>query len=176
MSRKGAKNRTLGRKLRSTGTKATRRVARGHNPSSELKRQLEARTRELGEARELLVEALEQRAATSEVIKVISRSPNQLQPVLDSIVATAADLCEADFAMIHTLEGGMFRLVAANKAKPDYVKWLAQHPPAADRGSASGRVVSERARFTFRTFWPIPSTRDRSRRSGAGSAPFWACH
>ena len=145
MSRKGAKNRTHGRKLRSTGTKATRRVARGHNPNSELKRQLEARTRELGEARELLVEALEQRAATSEVLKVISTSPNQLQPVLDSIVATAADLCEADFAMIHTLEGGRFRLVAANKAKPDYVKWLAQHPPAADRGSASGRVVSERA-------------------------------
>ena len=145
MSRKGAKNRTLGRKLRSTGTKATRRVARGHNPSSELKRQLEARTRELGEARELLGEALEQRAATSEVLKVISTSPNELQPVLDSIVATAADLCEADFAMIHTLEGGRFRLVAANKAKPDYVKWLAQHPPAADRGSASGRVVSERA-------------------------------
>ena len=145
MSRKGAKSLTHGRKLRSTGTKATRRVARGHNPNSELKRQLEARTRELGEARELLVEALEQRAATSEVLKVISTSPNQLQPVLDSIVATAADLCEADFAMIHTLEGGRFRLVAANKAKPDYVKWLAQHPPAADRGSASGRVVSERA-------------------------------
>jgi len=35
-----------------------------------------------------------------------------LQPALDSIVATAADLCQADFAMIHTLEHGSFRLVA----------------------------------------------------------------
>ena len=167
MSRKGAKNRTHGRKLRSTGTKATRRVARGHNPNSELKRQLEARTRELGEARELLVEALEQRAATSEVLKVISTSPNQLQPVLNSIVATAADLCEADFAMIHTLEGGRFRLVAANKAKPDYVKWLAQHPPAADRGSASGRVVSERATVHIPDILADPEyTRSESQKRG----------
>ena len=81
----------------------------GGEPRAELEQQLEACRRELAEARE-------QQTATSEVLNVISRSSTQLQPVLDSIVATAANLCQADFAMIHTLEHGRFRLVAANKA------------------------------------------------------------
>jgi GAF domain-containing protein len=96
--------------------------------------EVQARTRELSEA-------LEQQTATSEVLNVISRSPNELQPVLDSIVATAADLCQADYAMIHRFEHGRFRLVAANKVEADYVKWLAENPAAADRGSISGRAV-----------------------------------
>jgi GAF domain-containing protein len=99
---------------------------------------VQARTREL-------TESLEYRTATSEVLNVISRSPSELQPVLDSIVATAAGLCQADFAMIHRFEHGKFRLVAANKVEADYVKWLAQNPANADRGSISGRAVIERA-------------------------------
>jgi GAF domain-containing protein len=114
-------------------------------PRADLEQQLEKYRHELAEAREHLAEAREQQTATSEVLNVISRSPNQLQPVLDSIVATAANLCQADFAMIHTLEQGRFRLVAANKVEASYIKWLAQNPPAADRGSISGRVVAERA-------------------------------
>ncbi len=107
-------------------------------PRADLEQQLEKYRRELAEARE-------EHTATSEVLRVISRSPNQLQPVLDSIVATAAELCHADFAMIHTLEHGRFRLVAANKVEANYIKWLARNPPGADRGSISGRVVAERA-------------------------------
>jgi two-component system, NtrC family, sensor kinase len=114
-------------------------------PRADLEQQLEKYRHELAEAREHLAEARERQTATSEVLNVISRSPNQLQPVLDSIVATAANLCQADFAMIHTLEQGRFRLVAANKVEASYIKWLAQNPPAADRGSISGRVVAERA-------------------------------
>src|SRR5262249_46884677 len=83
--------------------------------------EVQARTREL-------TESLEYRTATSEVLNVISRSPSELQPVLDSIVATAAGLCQADFAMIHRFEHGRFRLVAANNVEADYVKWLAQNP------------------------------------------------
>src|SRR5262249_32161314 len=100
--------------------------------------EVQARTRELSES-------LEYRTATSEVLNVISRSPSELQPVLDSIVATAAGLCQADYAMIHRFEHGRFRLVAANKVDADYVKWLAQNPAKADRGSISGRAVIERA-------------------------------
>jgi signal transduction histidine kinase/putative methionine-R-sulfoxide reductase with GAF domain len=99
---------------------------------------VQARTREL-------TESLEYRTATSEVLNVISRSPSELQPVLDSIVATAAGLCQADYAMIHRFEHGRFRLVAANKVEADYIKWLAQNPAKADRGSISGRAVIERA-------------------------------
>ena len=98
--------------------------------------EVQARTHELSDA-------LERQTATSEVLNVISRSPNQLQPVLDSIVTTAADLCQADFAMIHRWEYGRFCLVAANKVEADYIKWLAQNPPLAGPGSISGRVVAE---------------------------------
>jgi GAF domain-containing protein len=145
LSLKDANSPTRGRKLRSTGTKARARVGRMRKPRADLEQQLEKYRHELAEAREHLAEAREQQTATSEVLNVISRSPNQLQPVLDSIVATAANLCQADFAMIHTLEQGRFRLVAANKVEASYIKWLAQNPPAADRGSISGRVVAERA-------------------------------
>jgi signal transduction histidine kinase len=99
--------------------------------------EVQARTQDLSEA-------LERQTATGEVLNVISRSPNHLQPVLDSIVATAADLCRADFAMILRFEHGKFRLVAANKVEAEYVKWLAQNPPPAGRGSMSGRVVEAR--------------------------------
>src|SRR6516164_6068673 len=68
-------------------------------------------TRMLNELRE----SLQQQTATAEVLNVISRSPRHLQPVFDSIVATAAELCKADFAIIHRWEHGKFHLVAANK-------------------------------------------------------------
>ena len=100
--------------------------------------EVQARTNEL-------TESLEYRTATSEVLNVISRSPSELQPVLDSIVATAAGLCQADYAMIHRFDHGRFRLVAANKVEADYIKWLAQNLAKADRGSISGRAVIERA-------------------------------
>jgi signal transduction histidine kinase len=148
LSLKGA-NPTRGRKLRSTGTKTRARVVSSRESQAELIKKLKAHARDLEKKLERrthdLAEAREQQTATSEVLNVISRSPNQLQPVLDSIVATAANLCQADFAMIHTLEQGRFRLVAANKVQASYIKWLAQNPPGGDRGSISGRVVAERA-------------------------------
>jgi two-component system NtrC family sensor kinase len=126
-----------------TRRRRTTKVKRGKEPTAarhrgpsaaDLQQQLDQRTRELAES-------LERETATSTVLNVISRSPSQLQPVLDCIVTTAADLCQADFAMIHTLEHDRFRLVAASKADASYLKWLAQNPPPAGRGSLSGRVV-----------------------------------
>src|SRR5262249_37756492 len=67
--------------------------------------EVQARTKEL-------LESLDRQTATSEVLGVISRSPNEVQPVLDTIVATAQRLCQAERAITWRLEGETFRAVA----------------------------------------------------------------
>src|SRR5262245_11659657 len=99
------------------------------------------RTRELTERTQELSETLEYQTATSEVLNVISRSPSQLQPVLDTIVETAGRLCQADYALIFRLEHGKYRLIAASNAEAEFVKHLACTSYDADRGSLVGRVA-----------------------------------
>ena len=102
-----------------------------------LYQQIEERAQELGEA-------LERQTATSEVLNVISRSTSELQPVLDTIVTTAAHLCQADWAVIFKLESdGKYHLAAANEANDEFVRYVAQNPIAPGRGTMVGRTALE---------------------------------
>src|SRR5262245_29150171 len=71
------------------------------------------RTRELSES-------LEQQTATAEVLRVISSSPGELEPVFDAMLANATRICEAKFGTLWLREGDAFRAVALHNAPPAY--------------------------------------------------------
>ena len=82
--------------------------------------------RQLAECRAERDEALEYQTATAEVLNVISRSTADVQPVLDTVVETAARLCGADLAVIAIREGEVYRYVSASAADPEYWAILRQ--------------------------------------------------
>jgi len=90
-----------------------------------------------------LQESLEYQTATSEVLGVISRSPAELQPVLDTIVDTALRLCAADRAYFHVSQKGRFHLVATKGAPENVVEDIRTKPIAPSRGSSLGRALLE---------------------------------
>jgi GAF domain-containing protein len=92
---------------------------------------------------EELSESLEQQTATSEVLRVISGSPTDIQPVLDAILYTAGRLCASEYAIFFKLQDGKYYVAGSNNAEAEYVKYLSDHPISPDRGSLVGRTAVE---------------------------------
>jgi signal transduction histidine kinase len=78
------------------------------------------------------------------VLKVISRSTFDLQTVLDTLTASAARLCDADFAFIFQRFGDLFHLAAIHGYSGDFIEYQKQNPIPLGRGSLTGRTALER--------------------------------
>jgi signal transduction histidine kinase len=101
--------------------------------------ELEGRNRDL-------TQALEQQTVTAEILRVISSSPTDVQPVFDAIAASATRLCEAVNALVVRFDGQLLHLVAHHNVAPERLDALERlYPGRANRGGVSGRVVLTRA-------------------------------
>src|SRR5437879_5218354 len=101
-----------------------------------------ARERERADAADrALAAAREQQTATSAVLEVISRSPTELQRVLDTIAASAKRLCDADSVGVWRAEGDRRRLAAGTGAIPGRSVLPIGYETAIDRDSATGAAI-----------------------------------
>ena len=103
--------------------------------------EVQARTKELSEA-------LQFQTASSDVLKVISSSPDTLQPVLDAIVQTSRELCGSDASTIFLIRDDKFHFTAVSGDVPKHLEYLRDNPASIDE-PLFGRLVRERRTLHF---------------------------
>jgi GAF domain len=91
-------------------------------------------------------ETLQQLAATSEVLRVIRRSPTDVQPVFDMIAESAARLCAAQFCFVYRFDGQLLHFVAHHSVTPEVLEINRRaYPQPPSRGSVAARAILEKS-------------------------------
>src|SRR3954451_4110460 len=115
-----------------------------------LERKLEERSAELLQRTKELQESIEGQTATADVLKVISRSSFELQPVLQTLAESAARLCGAGYCTIFRCDGEVYRMAAVvafstetERAAQAFQTFMKTHPIVPGRGTITGRVALE---------------------------------
>jgi signal transduction histidine kinase/DNA-binding response OmpR family regulator/HAMP domain-containing protein len=122
-----------------------------------LEKRVEDRTRELSET-------LEQQTATSEVLRVISSSPGELEPVFQTALANAIRICDAKFGTLFRHDNGKFEAVAMSGAPPELTEFHRQRGafrPAAGTGLDRAARAKDVVRIADEAAEPTPSVSAR---------------
>ncbi len=133
-----------GDELEALGDELNRSAAELAAARTTLERKVEERTRELAEANTELTQALGQQTATSEVLKLISRSTFDLATVLQALIENATLLCDATRGHIFKFDGQLLRFAAAYGATPEFVRFLEDTPIPLGPESVAGRAAMTR--------------------------------
>src|SRR6516165_5413671 len=109
----------------------------------------------LAQAQRELIEAREQQTATSEVLRVISSSPTEVQPVFDTIAVNALRLCGATFSLVIRFDGDVMELASFHKlGNPTGFRHAFPRRPG--RGGANDRAILTRAIAHIPDIWEDP--------------------
>ena len=93
-----------------------------------------------------LTEALDQQTATSEILRVISSSPTEVQAVFDAIARNAVRLCDASYSVIGRFDGQLLHLAALEHVRAEGVQAVRQlFPMRPSRETTTGRAILDRA-------------------------------
>src|SRR5262245_51041481 len=119
----------------------------------------------LAEALRDKAEALDQRTATSEILRVISSSPTDVQPVFEVVLASGVRLCGASFGGVFRFDGELIHLVTSHEWPPERLEAIRRRfPMPPGDGSLAGRAIRDRR---------VAQTADYVADSRAGALPEW---
>ena len=108
-------------------------------------RELEEKNRALTDAHATVSESLERQTATSEILRVISSSPTEVQPVFDAIASSATRLCDGLYGLVFRFDGEMITLVAEYGSSPERLEVIrSAYPAPPGRGSVAAQAILER--------------------------------